>query len=131
MRKTLVSVAVIFMCIFMFTGCYSGNTLEERVSDRQLRKMEEQLMENSEIRQSFNDVKIEVSGNHITYKFYFSMYMDETQVIQAKSYLLNSNYDSQIANYKEQFEKAFKIHPSLVTFEFYTPDGISLGKVEG
>ena len=131
MRKTLVSVAVIFMCIFMLTGCYSGKTLEERVSARQIAKMEEQLMENSDIQQSFNDVKISISGNHITYKFYFSMYMDDMQVIQAKSYLLNTNYDSEITNYKEQFEKAFKIHPSLVTFEFYTSDGRSLGKVEG
>lgn len=131
MRKTLTGIAVVFICIFMFTGCYSGGTLEERVSDRHLRKMEEQLMENSEINQTYKEVKIEVSGNHITYKFVFLTYFNDLEIIQAKSYLLNNNYDSQIANYKDQFEKVFRIRPSLVTFEFYTQDYELLGKVEG
>ena len=131
MRKVAISVAVIFMCIFMFTGCYTGKTLEERISDSQIEKMEESLLSKNDIPNEFSEIKIEVKENHITYKYYYGIYIDDLTVLQMKSTLLNNDFDGQIKTYKDEVEKKFKIRPSLVTFEFYTIDGRKIGKMEG
>ena len=39
MRKTFIGAAVIFMCLFMLTGCYFGKTLEERIGARQIESL--------------------------------------------------------------------------------------------
>ena len=131
MRKTAVSIAVIFICIFMFTGCYTGNTLEERISDRELQRVVTELEKNDEIKDNFKDISIEVKENHIICKFTYSIYLDDLQVIAMKSALLNAGFDTEIKDLKDKFEKRYKIRPSAITFSFYTSDGRPIGKVEG
>ena len=135
MRKAAVSVLVVFMCIFMFTGCYTGKNLEERISTRMIEKLEKAMESQSDIKDEFSDVKIEVKENHITYKFYYSVYIDDLTYLQMKSILLDKDFKKQmnekIETYKNEIEKRFKIRPSLVTFEFITSDGRSIGKIEG
>ena len=59
MRKTFIGAAVIFMCLFMLTGCYFGKNLEERIGARQIEKLEETLKNQSEIQNDFEDLKVE------------------------------------------------------------------------
>jgi hypothetical protein len=131
MRKTFIGAAVIFMCLFMLTGCYFGKTLEERIGARQIEKLEETLKNQSEIQNDFKDVKVEIKENHITYKFYYAIYIDDLTYLGMKSGLLTSDYSEQIDKYKDEIEKRYKIRPSIVTLEFYTSDGRKIGKIEG
>lgn len=135
MRKAAVSVLVVFMCILMFTGCYTGKNLEERITAKQIEKLETAMENSSDIKDEFSDVTIEVKENHITYKFTYGVYLDDLTILQMKSALLDSDLKKQmnekIDTYKNEIEKRFKIRPSIVSFEFYTSDGRMIGKIEG
>ena len=70
MRKTVASVLVIFMALFMFAGCGS-KTLEQKVKPADLQKMVDEMKENSLFKSVYKDAAIEVKGNDVTYKYYY------------------------------------------------------------
>ena len=71
MRKTIASVVVVFMCLFMFAGC-RPKSIEEAIKPADLEKMVDELKENALFKNNYSDAKIEVSGNNVTYKYYYN-----------------------------------------------------------
>lgn len=130
MRKTATCILTVFMCIFMFTGCFAGKTLEERISQRDRDRFAEEIAKSDGFSDFFDRSVMEVKGNHIYIKAYIGVYLDTSEQIAVKSQLLNMNEDAQIEEIKDKIEKAYKIRPSMITMEFYASDGALLGKVE-
>lgn len=130
MRKTATCILTVFMCIFMFTGCFAGKTLEERISQRDRDRFAEEIAKSDGFSDFFDRSVMDVKGNHIYIRAYIGVYLDTTEQIAVKSQLLNMNEDAQIEQIKDKIEKAYKIRPSMITMEFYSSDGVMLGKVE-
>ncbi len=130
MRKTVTGIITIFMCIFMFTGCFAGKTLEERISQRDRDRFAEEIAKSDGFSDFFDRAELDVKGNHLYVRAYIGVYLDQSEQIALKSQLLNMNEDAQIEDIKDKIEKAYRIRPTIVTMEFYTTDGSMLGKVE-
>lgn len=130
MRKAVVSAVSVIMCIFMLTGCFFGNTLEERMTPRQRQRIADEIKAQPEFDDYFKDVTVDVEENHIYIKYYFAIYMDELQITAMKSFLLNAGYEQDIRELKDEVEKIYGIRPDIVTFEFYTTDDRQIGKIE-
>ena len=130
MRKTATSILSVFMCIVMFTGCFAGKTLEERISQRDRDRFAQEIAKSDEFKEFFDRAEMDVTENHLYFRVYIGQHLDQSEQIAMKSYLLNMNEDETINQIKDKIEKAYKIRPTIVTVEFYTSDGIKLGKVE-
>lgn len=130
MRKTVTGALVIFMCLFMFVGCYRGNTLEERISDADRQRLITLVKTNEEFK-DFSDFTMEVEENHITFKAYLGVPLDQLQVTALKSQIQQVNMDGQIVKLKDAIEKGYKIRPSIITLEYYGADSRLIGKIEG
>ena len=130
MRKTATTILTIFMCIFMFTGCFAGSTLEERVSQRDRDRFAEAIAKSDGFSDFFDHAELDFTGNHMYVRAYIGVYLDQSEQIALKSQLLNMNEDAQIEDIKDKIEKAYRIRPTIVTMEFYTSDRVLLGKVE-
>lgn len=131
MRKAAVSVLVVIMCIFMFTGCGNGKTIEQQISQAQLIKLNEEIKNVPMFSTTFKDAKIEIEGNHVMYKYYYKMDLDEAQFAAVKSSLENSGLDSQVETLKKQFNKDYHVSDSSVSFIYYTNDGRVIAQIEG
>ena len=71
MRKAAINIVLVFMCIFMLTGCYTGSTLEERISQREIESVLAEFKNDPEISANCKDVTLEVKENSIYCNFYF------------------------------------------------------------
>lgn len=121
MRKTLVSIVAVFMCIFMFAGC-GAKTIEQKISDSQIQKICDEMKEDSYFQTYYKDVKLEIEGNHVTYKYYYKMDLDDDQIDQVKESLENSGLQAQIDGLKDDFKKDCGIRPDKLSFSYYTND---------
>ena len=130
MRKTAACILTIFVCIFMFTGCYAGRTLEQRISQRDRDRFAEEVQKSEGFSDFFDHVEMDVEENHLYLKAYIGVPLDRSEELALKSELLTMDKDDQIKQIKDKIEKAYRIRPSLVTVEFYTVEGAKLGKVE-
>ncbi len=130
MRKIVTGIITIFLCIFMFTGCFAGKTLEERVSQRDRDRFAEEIAKSDGFSDFFDHAELDFKGNHMYVRAYIGVYLDQSEQLELKSMLLNTNEDAQIDDIKDKIEKAYRIRPTIVTMEFYTSDRVLLGKVE-
>lgn len=130
MRKTVASVVVIFMCLFMFAGC-RPKSIEEAVKPADLQKMVDEMKENSLFKSVYKDASIEVKGNNVTYKYYYKQSMNEAQIAQVKKSLEGSGLEKQIDGLKDSFKKSCGIRAEKIAFEYYTGDGELIATVEG
>lgn len=121
MRKTLVSIVTVIMCIFMFAGC-GAKTIEQKISDSQIQKICDEMKEDSYFQTYYKDVKLEIEGNHVTYKYYYKMDLDDDQIDQVKESLENSGLQAQIDGLKDDFKKDCGIRPDKLSFSYYTND---------
>ena len=121
MRKTIVSIVTVIMCIFMFAGC-GAKTIEQKISDSQIQKICDEMKEDSYFQTYYKDVKLEIEGNHVTYKYYYKMDLDDDQIDQVKESLENSGLQSQIDGLKDDFKKDCGIRPDKLSFSYYTND---------
>ena len=121
MRKTIVSIVAVFMCIFMFAGC-GAKTIEQKISDSQIQKICDEMKEDSYFQTYYKDVKLEIEGNHVTYKYYYKMDLDDDQIDQVKESLENSGLQAQIDGLKDDFKKDCGIRPDKLSFSYYTND---------
>lgn len=121
MRKTLVSIVTVIMCIFMFAGC-GAKTIEQKISDSQIQKICDEMKEDSYFQTYYKDVKLEIEGNHVTYKYYYKMDLDADQIDQVKESLENSGLQAQIDGLKDDFKKDCGIRPDKLSFSYYTND---------
>ena len=159
MRKAAVSVLVVIMCIFMFTGCGGGKTIEQQVSQAQLAQLNEEVKNVPMFSTTFKDAKIEIEGNHVIYKYWYKMDLDDTEhgekevkkesivrpeKIEAmketdipvkkenteKKDFSQSGLDSQADTLKEQFNKDYHVSDSSVSFIYYTNDNRVIVEIE-
>lgn len=121
MRKTIVSIVAVFMCIFMFAGC-GAKTIEQKISDSQIQKICDEMKEDSYFQTYYKDVKLEIEGNHVTYKYYYKMDLDDDQIDQVKESLESSGLQEQIDGLKDDFKKDCGIRPDKLSFSYYTND---------
>lgn len=126
MRKAAVNVAVIIMCLFIFAGCVRPNSLEEAISPAKLQRISDSLASGS----IYKDVKVEIKGNHVTFKYYFSTYLDNSQASRLKQALQSSSLQDQIDGMKDEFEKDYGIRPTRITFIYYNSDEQMIVKIE-
>ncbi len=130
MRKTATGIVSVLMCIVMFTGCFMGKTLEERISQRDRDRFAQEMAKQEDFKDFFDRAELDVQGNQLFFRVYIGQYLDQSQEIAIKTQILNMNEDAQITQIKDKIEKAYKIRPELVTVEFYSSAGILLGKFQ-
>ncbi len=130
MRKTVASVLVVFMALFMFAGC-RPKTIEAAVKPADLEKMVDEMKQNSLFKSVYKDASIEVKNNDVVYKYYYKASMNDEQIAQAKKSIEGSGLDKQIDSLKDSFKKSCGIRPDRIAFEYYTADGVSIATVEG
>ena len=128
MRKTATSFLVVFMCLFMIAGCYTGKTLEERIDDRERQYIINKVREEFKDDQDFKDLTIDVEENHVIIKAYLNVNLSQQRQIQVKQQLKNLNYSDKMEKLKDSMEKRYRIRPTLLTFEFFEGSGRSLVK---
>ena len=131
MRKAMINVMTVFMCIFLLAGCYRGNTLEERINQREIESVLAEFKSDPEISANCKDVTLEVKENSIYCNFYFKRNYNDTEMVAMKSALLQAGYEKQLIELKDKFEKQYKIRPDLISYAFYNGDDRLIGKVEG
>lgn len=131
MRKVAINVVTVLMCVFMLAGCYTGSTLEERISQREIDSVVNELKSDPQIAANMREVTLEVVGNSIYCKFYFKNNLDDTQIVAMRNALLQAGYEKELIDLKNKFEKQYKIRPEIISYAFYTTDDRLIGKVEG
>ncbi len=129
MRKTLASVMVVFMCLFMFAGC-GNKTLEQRIKPADLQKMVDEMKENSLFKSVYKDAAIEVSGNSITYKYYYKQELSDEQIEAVKAQLEKSGLEKQADSVKSSIKKSTGIEPDSVAFIYYDGADKEICKIE-
>ena len=130
MRKTATGALVIFLCLFMFVGCYRGKTLEERITDADRQRLVTAIKSGEEFK-DFSDFEMEIEENHVIFKAYLGVHLNQLEVTALKSELLQANKTKQIIKLKDTIERNYKIRPSIVTLEYYGADSRLIGKLEG
>ena len=129
MRKTLVSIVAVFMCIFMFAGCFA-KTIEQKISPAEIEKLCDEMKEDSYFQTYYRDIKIEIEENHVTYKYYYKMDLDDDQIDAVKDSLENSGLQDQIDGLKDTFKKDCGIRPDKLSFSYYTNDETLIATIE-
>ncbi len=130
MRKTVASVLVVFMALFMFAGC-RPKTIEAAIKPAELQKMVDEMKENSLFKSVYKDASIEVKENTVTYKYYYKQDYTPEQIAQVKEKLENSGLEKQIESLKDSFEKSCKIRADKISFQYYTASGELIANIEG
>ena len=125
MRKTIASVLVVFMALFMFAGC-GKRTLESKIKQ----KMVDEMKENSRVKSVYKDASIEIKENSIIYKYYYKQSMTEEQIEAVKAQLEKSGLDKQIDSLKSSFKKSTGIEPDSVAFIYYSGDDVEIARIE-
>ena len=128
MRKTIASVVVVFMCLFMFAGC-KPKTIEAAIKPADLQKMVDEMKENSLFKTVYSDASIEVKGNEVTYKYYYKQTMDDEQIEKVKAQLEKSGLEKQIDGLKDNFEKSCGVRAERIAFAYYTSDGKLIAEI--
>ena len=118
MRKTIASVVVVFMCLFMFAGC-KPKTIEAAIKPADLQKMVDEMKENSLFKSVYKDASIEVKDNDVTYKYYYKQELDDAQIEAVKAQLEKSGLEKQIDSLKDTFKKSCGIEPDTISFIYY------------
>ena len=130
MRKAVTSVVAVLMVLFVFAGC-GPKTIEQAFSDSDLQKMCDEIKSNSLFSTYYNDVKVEVKENDITYEYWYNMTMDEDQIAAVKASLEDGELEGQIEELKDSFEKQSRLRPNKITYIYYTADDQLIAKIEG
>ena len=129
MRKTVASVLVIFMALFMFAGC-GKKTIEQQVKPAELQKMVDEMKENATFKSVYKDAAIEVKENSITYKYWYKQELTDEQIDAVKAQLEKSGLDKQIDSLKSTFKKSTGIEPDSVAFIYYDGADKEICKIE-
>ena len=65
MRKVVSSVLVVFMCLFMFTGCHDDRTLEQKISQAEIDRFVNEQKQTPDYLQTCDDLTLEIKGNEV------------------------------------------------------------------
>lgn len=128
MRKTVASVLVVIMALFMFAGC-GKKTIEQQVKPAELQKMVDEMKENATFKSVYKDAAIEVKENSITYKYWYKQELTDEQIESVKAQLEKSGLDKQIDSLKSTFKKSTGIEPDSISFIYYTADDKEIANI--
>ena len=128
MRKTVASVLVVIMALFMFAGC-GKKTIEQQVKPAELQKMVDEMKENATFKSVYKDAAIEVKENSITYKYWYKQELTDEQIDAVKAQLEKSGLDKQIDSLKSSFKKSTGIEPDSISFIYYTADDKEIANI--
>ena len=128
MRKTVASVLVVIMALFMFAGC-GKKTIEQQVKPAELQKMVDEMKENATFKSVYKDAAIEVKENTITYKYWYKQELTDEQSDAVKAQLEKSGLDKQIDSLKSSFKKSTGIEPDSISFIYYTADDKEIANI--
>ena len=128
MRKTVASVLVVIMALFMFAGC-GKKTIEQQVKPAELQKMVDEMKENATFKSVYKDAAIEVKENSITYKYWYKQELTDEQIASVKAQLEKSGLDKQIDSLKSTFKKSTGIEPDSISFIYYTADDKEIANI--
>lgn len=121
------------MCLFMFAGC-RPKSIEEAFKPADRQKMEDELKNNALIKANYSDVKIDIAGNNVTYKYYYKQDFSDEQIAAAKAQIekTGSSLKGQIPSLKNQIKKACGgIEVETMAFEYYTKSGKLITTISG
>ena len=119
---------VIFMALFMFTGC-GKKTIEQKIKPAELQKMVDEMKDSALFKNTYKDASIEVKENTITYKYYYKKSLTEEQIAVVKAQLEKSGLEKQIDSLKSSFKKSAGIEPDEIAFIYYTADDVEIVKI--
>lgn len=118
MRKRIIAFVSVIMCAMMFAGC--KNTLEKKVSKKELKEMNdqayEQYVKNDD---SIKDIKIEIKGNEVIYKYYFNMELSEDQIALMQKNVESASNKKMVENIRDGLADAYKLKDVTVTYIYY------------
>ena len=131
MRKAVAGVLAVFMCLFIFTGCFNDRTLEQIVTPQNIEEAKKMAMDQPEFAKTFRAVDVEFDDNNVTCKYYLKETFDSSQLTVIKSRIETCGYEKQIIELKNKIEKESGIRPEKLTYEFYTNGGQIITTIEG
>ena len=76
--------------------------------------------------EAYSDYSVEISGNKLTYKYYFNQYSDEELSYIKEALEADDSWSETIITIKDEIEQSCAIRPDSVTFVYYTADGQEL-----
>ena len=110
----------------------SAKTLEEAITPEMLKKMIDELKQNDLVKNNYSDVNIEISGNSITYKYYYKQELSDDQIEQVKANLEKSNLESQIPTLKDSIKQSYGVaEVEKISIEYYTKSGKHIVTISG
>ena len=116
MRKKILSVISVLTCVVMLAGC-GKKTLEKKVSSSELKQMNEQASAMIANNSEFKDCKIEINGNDLVYKYWFSFELSDAQVSALEKSA--GSLESQAKTLKSQLEKNYNLSNITVSYIYY------------
>ena len=130
MKKLVSRILLPLMACLMLVACGTPSSLEEILTTeaamQETEKVKEQLV--TEYDGVYSDYKMEVTGNNIVYKYYYSEEYSE-YAEDLKAALAEEDWSATIENSKAEIEKSAKIRPESITFAYYTADGTEIYSV--
>ena len=131
MRKVVTSVLVVFMCLFMFTGCHDDRTLEQKISKYEIDRFINEQKQTQDYKDTCDDLGLEIHGNDIIMSFRLKYSMDNEQMTQFKRGIEMYGLPTYIEPTKDRFEKYYKTRPEKISIRFYTKGGQLICNIEG
>ena len=130
MRKKVVSVIAVLLCLTMVAGCgKKKKTLEKEITEDELKMLNTQYyLSTVKEGSDFKSVKFGIEDNHLIYKYWFSYTVSDEDALGMQMNGLAMK--SEIDKVKDGFEKDFGIRPELISYIYYNPDGKELFRVE-
>ncbi len=131
MRKVVSSVLVVFMCLFMFTGCHDDRTLEQKISKSEIDRFVNEQKQTQDYIQNCDDMSLEIKGNEIYLTFRVKYSLNNEQMQEFKRLAEMSAVRSTIEPTKDRFEKFYKTRPDKISVKYYTKGGQLICNIEG
>ena len=110
-----------------FIASYDSITLEDKIDVKEMKNQSTQQMEALGLMQYYNDFDIQISGNDVTYKYYYSsLYDSQTTAIKNNLKSNESILSDSVKAEKDAYEKEYAIRPNSITYAYYNSDGSEL-----
>lgn len=128
MKKLVSRILLPLMACLMLVACGAPSSLEEILTSdaavAETEKAKEDLL--SQYSDTYSDYAMEVSGNNLTYKYYYVEELSASADDLKAALEAESSWSDLITQTKDEIEKTSKIRPESVTFAYYTADGTEI-----
>ncbi|SDA38219.1 hypothetical protein SAMN02910275_00077 [Butyrivibrio sp. INlla18] len=131
MKKFVSRILLPLMACLMLVACGAPSSLEEILTSdaavAETEKAKEDLL--SQYSDTYSDYAMEVTGNNLTYKYYYVEELSASADDLKAALEAESSWSDLINQTKDEIEKTAKIRPETVTFAYYTADGTEIFSV--